>query len=94
MDLTEGFQGNYEILLDYYTTKSDFKKHQELAENPQNGKKKIQGGDAVWFACVPYPFAQVAGEDEVAGEGVGERRVEVEHFEESVSVNDVQIAVG
>lgn len=30
--------------------------------------------------CVWYPFAQVAGEDEIAGEGGGERRVEVEHF--------------
>lgn len=43
---------------------------------------------------VSYPFAEVAGEDEIAGEGVGERRVEVEHFQQSVSVNDVQIAVG
>lgn len=44
--------------------------------------------------CCCYPFAQVAGEDEVAGEGVGEGRVEVQHFHQGVSADDVQVAVG
>lgn len=41
-----------------------------------------------------YPLAQVAGEDEVAGEGVGERRVELQHLHQGVSADDVQVAVG
>lgn len=42
---------------------------------------------------VSYPFAQVAGEDEVAGEGIGEGRVEVQDFEQGVPPDDVQVAV-
>lgn len=40
-----------------------------------------------------YPFSQVAGEDEVAGEGAGEGRVKLQHPHQSVSPDDVQIAV-
>lgn len=42
----------------------------------------------------PYPLAQVAGEDEVAGEGVGEGGVELQHLEQSLPLDDVQVAVG
>lgn len=31
--------------------------------------------------CGAYPLAEVAGEDEVSGEGVGEGCVELQHFE-------------
>ena len=44
--------------------------------------------------CVSYPLAEVAGEDEVAGEGVGEGGVEVEHLEQRLPLDDVQVAVG
>lgn len=41
----------------------------------------------------PYPLAQVAGEDEVPGEGVGEGRVELQHLEQGFPLDDVQVAV-
>ena len=41
----------------------------------------------------PYPLAQVAGEDEVAGEGVGEGRVELQHLEQGLPLDDVEVAV-
>lgn len=31
--------------------------------------------------CGAYPLAEVAGEDEISGEGVGEGCVELQHFE-------------
>lgn len=43
---------------------------------------------------VSYPLAQVAGEDEVPGEGVGEGRVELQHLEQGFPLDDVQVAVG
>lgn len=41
-----------------------------------------------------YPLAQVTGEEEVPGEGVGEGRVELQHLEQGVPPDDVQVAVG
>lgn len=41
-----------------------------------------------------YPFAQVAGEDEVPGEGVGEGGVKLQHLEQRLPLNDVKVAVG
>lgn len=46
------------------------------------------------FFPVSYPLAQVAGEDEVPGEGVGEGRVELQHLEQGFPLDDVQVAVG
>jgi len=43
---------------------------------------------------IPYPLAQVAGEDEVAGEGVGEGGVELEHLEQGLPLDHVEVAVG
>lgn len=40
-----------------------------------------------------YPFSQIAGEDQVAGERVGEGRVKVQHPHQSFPPDDVQIAV-
>lgn len=40
-----------------------------------------------------HPLAQVAGEDEVAGEGVGEGRVKLQDLEQSFSLDDVEVAV-
>ena len=42
---------------------------------------------------VPYPLAQVAGEDEVAGEGVGEGGVKLQHLEQGFPLDDVEVAV-
>lgn len=42
--------------------------------------------------CI-YPFAQVAGEEEVAGEGVGECGVELQDLQQSFSLDDVEVAV-
>ncbi len=47
----------------------------------------------VCVCVISYPFAQVAGEDEVSGEGVGEGRVKLQHFEQSFPLDDVQVAV-
>lgn len=41
-----------------------------------------------------YPFAQVAGEDEVSGEGVGEGRVKLQHLEQGFPLDDVKVAIG
>lgn len=41
-----------------------------------------------------YPFPQVAGEDEVAGEGVGEGGVKLQHLEQGLPLDDVEVAVG
>ena len=40
-----------------------------------------------------YPFAQVAGEDEVSGEGVGEGRVKLQHLQQGFPLDDVEVAV-
>lgn len=42
---------------------------------------------------MPYPLAQVTGEDEVAGERIGERGVKLQHPHQSLSPDDVQVAV-
>lgn len=42
--------------------------------------------------CI-YPFAQVAGEEEVAGEGVGECGVELQDLQQSFSLDDMEVAV-
>ena len=39
-------------------------------------------------------LAEVIGERHVAREGVTERAVELEHFEQVVALDDVQVAVG
>ena len=44
--------------------------------------------------CLTHPLAEVDGEHEIAGEGVGEGSVEVEHLEELLAFDDVQVAVG
>lgn len=41
-----------------------------------------------------YPFSQVAGEDEVPGEGVGKGGVEVQHLQQGLPLDDVKVAVG
>ena len=41
-----------------------------------------------------HPVAEVVREDEVAGKGVGERVVKVEHLEKLVPLDGVQVAVG
>ncbi len=41
----------------------------------------------------PYPFTQVAGEDEVSGEGVGEGRVKLQHLKQGFPLDDVEVAV-
>lgn len=40
-----------------------------------------------------YPLAQVAGEDEVSGEGVSKRGVELQHLQQGFPLNDVKVAV-
>lgn len=40
-----------------------------------------------------HPLAQVAGEDEVAGERVGEGRVKLQNLEQRFPLDDVEIAV-
>lgn len=44
--------------------------------------------------AVSYPLAQVAGEDEVSGEGVCESGVKLQHLEQGVPLDDVEVAVG
>lgn len=43
---------------------------------------------------MPYPLAQVTGEDEVAGERVGEGTVKLQNFEQSFPLDDVEVTVG
>ena len=40
------------------------------------------------------PLAEVVGEQQIPGEVVGERRVELQHLLQSVTLDDVQVAVG
>lgn len=42
---------------------------------------------------ISYPLAQVAGEDEVSGEGVGEGRVKLQHLEQGFPLDDVEVTV-
>lgn len=41
-----------------------------------------------------HPLPQVVGENEVPGEGVGEGRVELQHFLQGVPFDHVQVTVG
>lgn len=41
-----------------------------------------------------HPLPQVVGENEVPGEGVGEGRVEFQHFLQGVPLDHMQVAVG
>lgn len=41
-----------------------------------------------------HPLPQVVGEQQVPGEVVGERRVELQHLLQGVAFNDVEVAVG
>lgn len=43
---------------------------------------------------VTYPVAQIVSEDKVPGERVGKRVIEIQYFNQFVSFNGVQIAVG
>lgn len=40
-----------------------------------------------------YPLSEVIGEQQVAGEVVGEGRVELQNFLQSVTLDDVEVAV-
>lgn len=42
---------------------------------------------------VAYPLSEVIGEQQVAGEVVGEGRVELQNFLQSVTLDDVEVAV-
>lgn len=43
--------------------------------------------------CGTYPLPEIAGEDKVTREGVGESCVEFQHFEQGLSLDHMQVTV-
>lgn len=48
----------------------------------------------MFFCGVTHPLSQVVSEQQVPGEVVGERRVELQNLLQGVALNDVEVAVG
>ena len=58
------------------------------------GPDRRMGLDLITSSMVTYPVAKIVRQDQVAGERVGERVVKVQHLEQLVPLDGVQVAIG